>query len=126
MKLFLLLYVSFLGLSAQTQPHVGMKAGVVVSNVKAQYTGSYVDYAHEAKVGVLFGVLVHWPLSESLYFRPGLELIVKGSKERHRGSYFVDGGDYDFTIGQPLTYIDVPLNLLYAIKSGKGKILIGG
>jgi hypothetical protein len=123
----LLASIVLLGFSfAHAQPNIGLKVGVVIAGVNAQYVGSYVDYDHTDKVGVLFGAIAHWPLSKSLYFRPGVELVVKGSKERHRGSSFFGGGEYDFTVGQPLTYIDIPLNLLYAMKSGNGKGLLGG
>jgi hypothetical protein len=110
----------------QAQPRIGLKAGLIASGVKAKYTNSFEDYTQKTKVGPTIGVLVHWPISKSLVLRSGAELVVKGSRERRRGSYFMGGGDYDYAINQPLTYIDIPINFLYSIKSGKGALLIGG
>jgi hypothetical protein len=110
----------------QAQPRIGLKAGVVASGVNAKFKDIYQDYTHKAKAGALFGVMLHWPMTKSLLLCPGVELIIKGSRERHRGSYFMGSGDYDYTIGQPLSYIDIPLNFLYSTNSGKGKFLIGG
>jgi hypothetical protein len=50
-------------------------------------------------------------------------LVGKGSKEGHRRNDVY--GNYDFAISQPLTYLDVPLNIMYAVKSDKGKFIIG-
>jgi len=103
---------------------IGLKAGFLISNNKVEYTNSNIGYPHEAKKGGLIGLVVDLPLSKKVSCRSGLELVIKGSKERHRGSGFY--GNYDFTISQPFLYLDVPLNLVYAIKSSKGKFIIGG
>jgi hypothetical protein len=112
--------------SVQAQPRIGLKAGLVASSVDAEYSNSYEDYTQKTKVGFLFGVLLDWPLSKNLALRPGAEFVVKGSRERRRRSYFMGGENYDYTVGQPLTYIDIPLNLLYSINGSKGKLLMGG
>lgn len=106
------------------KPNIGLKAGFLISNNDVEYSNSIIKYTHEAKKGALLGLVVDLPLSKKVSFRPGLEFVIKGSKERHRGSSSF--GSYNFAISQPLFYLDVPLNLLYAVKIGKGKFIIGG
>ncbi len=106
------------------KPDIGLKAGFLISNNDVEYSNSIIKYTREAKKGALLGLVVEWPISKKFSFRPGLEFVIKGSKERHRGSSSY--GSYDFAVSQPLFYLDVPLNLLYAVKIVKGKFIIGG
>ena len=123
---YLLLFLVLINFSwVQAQTRLGLKAGVVTSGVKARYNDFYQDYTHEAKAGALFGVMANCPISKNIIFRPGVELVIKGSRERHRGTDLF-GEEYGFSIGQPLTCIDIPLNFLNSTNSGKGKFLIGG
>ena len=123
MKFFLLIITSLSSLSINAQLKIGLKAGFLISNNKVDYTNSNAEYSNEAKKGGLFGLVADWPLSKSIFLQSGLELVVKGSKERHSGGGIY--GNYDYAINQPLTYFNVPLNLIYAANTGKGKFIMG-
>jgi hypothetical protein len=101
-----------------------LKAGVLLSNNKVVYTNSNTEYSNESKKGGLIGLAAHWPLSKNISFQSGIELVVKGSKERRTGSGVY--GDYNYANSRPLIYLDVPLNLVCAAKAGDGKFIIGG
>ncbi len=105
------------------KPKIGLKAGFLISNNKVDYTNRNTGYSSEAKKGGLFGLVADWPLSKNTFFRSGLEVVIKGSKERRRGSGIY--GNYNYAISQPLTYLDVPVNLMYAANTGNGKFIIG-
>ncbi len=124
MKLLLLIAL-FSSLSLNAQLKFGAKAGFLVSNNTVEYinVNEALEIINEAKAGALIGVVADWQLSQSLSLRSGLELVIKGSKERQRENSFYS--NYGFTIGQPLTYLDVPINLVYAIKCSSGKFIIG-
>ncbi len=123
MQFFLLIITSLSSLSINAQLKIGLKAGFLISNNKVDYTYRNTGYSSEAKKGGLFGLVADWPLSKNTFFRSGLEVVIKGSKERRRGTGIY--GNYNYAISQPLTYLDVPVNLMYAANAGKGKFIIG-
>jgi hypothetical protein len=90
----------------------GIKAGMAVANMQSEYR-SVPTYYSDRKLGGMVGILIRTPLGRSLYFQPELLMVGKGYQEQQEF--------YDARVD--LTYIELPLNLLY---KSKGGFFIGG
>ena len=69
------------------------------------------------------GVNIIIPVAPDIYFQPGLLYSVKGAKDDFFSPEAKASGD--FTTTTKLSYIEMPLNLLYRPQLGKGYILLG-
>ena len=69
------------------------------------------------------GVNVNIPVAPDFYFQPGLLFSVKGAKNDFFSPGTKASGDFETTT--KLSYIEMPLNLLYRPQLGKGYILLG-
>ena len=105
--------------SRDTEPvnklRFGIKAGAAIASMQVKYRSVPADFS-ENKLGGIVGVLIRTPLKGSLYFQPELLMVGKGYKEKQSG--------YDSRVD--LTYIELPLNLLYKFSTSKGGVFIGG
>jgi hypothetical protein len=71
------------------------------------------------KIGANVGVNLEIPIAANLYFQPGLLVTNKGSKRKEVI------GTQSLTSTTYITYIEVPLNVLYKANLGTGKLLVG-
>jgi hypothetical protein len=88
--------------------------GVNFQNLNGKdITGSSLD--NDLNIGYHIGVNLQIPIAPEFYFQPGVMVSTKGAK--NNGNLF--------TTTTKLTYVEVPLNLVYKGRLGNGFIMIG-
>lgn len=93
----------------------GVRAGVNFQNINGKEAdGSSTDY--KLKTGFNIGVNAEVPIAPDFYVQPGLLFTTKGAKVK------VTGAD-DAKVN--LSYLEIPINLLYKPEIGGGKLLLG-
>ncbi len=95
----------------------GVKAGIAIANCQLEYSStSFAIGNPKSKLGVIGGVFAGILLSKKICFQPELLMVGKGMKENNQSySYRTD-----------LTYLELPLNLLYRLQNVKGSFFVGG
>lgn len=94
---------------------IGIKAGLANSNSTIKYynTSAQSNKANsEVGLSILTGVYCNISMGKNFALRPGVELVGKGNIS----GYFPGR----------ITYVDLPLNILYKVKHAKGNTLVGG
>jgi hypothetical protein len=104
--------------SYSQKPVFGIKLGVALSNATIKMDPNPGGYSYSTKAGLLGGIYFDLSLAKQLIFRPGGEVVFKGARER-----YINAG-YNYPIR--LTFLDIPINILYKGKIGTGYILVGG
>jgi hypothetical protein len=96
----------------------GIKGGVNFQNLNGKdYSGDKLE--NDMLIGYHAGVDVQIPIAPQFYFQPGLLYSLKGAKN----TYTVTGTEY--TSSTKLSYIEMPLNLVYKALLGKGYFMLG-
>lgn len=96
----------------------GIKGGVNFQNLNGKdYSGD--KLTNDMLIGYHAGVDVQIPIAPQFYFQPGLLYSMKGAKN----TYTVTGTE--FTSTTKLSYIEMPLNLVYKALLGKGYFMLG-
>lgn len=94
----------------------GVRAGVNFTNVTGKdYAGNSLDN-NKLKTGFNIGVNAEIPIAPDFYVQPGLLFSTKGTKIKPSGSPDVKVN---------LSYIEIPINLLYKPELSGGKLLLG-
>jgi hypothetical protein len=107
-------------LSLHAQIGFGVKGGLNFQNVN----GKDIDgnkRENGLSTGFHIGATVDIPVAPDFYFQPALLLSTKGTK--YKILMVKSTSDYDAALH--LTYLELPLNLLYKPKLGSGHILLG-
>ncbi|MBO9200885.1 MULTISPECIES: porin family protein [Niastella] len=104
-----------LGAKAQDKTTFGVRAGVNFQNINGD-DGAGHDYDYKMKTGFNIGVNAEIPLAPQFYVQPGLLFSTKGAKQE------VANTD---DIKLNLSYLEVPINLLFKPELGAGKLLLG-
>ena len=100
--------------SAQTTEGTsfGFKAGVNFQNLTGKdVNGDKLD--NKLKTGVALGVNAQIPIATDFYIQPGVEFNQKGAKS--------NDGNYTTS----LSYIDIPVSLVYKPMLGTGRLILG-
>ncbi|MEN8230441.1 MAG: porin family protein [Bacteroidota bacterium] len=111
-----ILLLSALALCAQGDQKMafGVQAGVNIQNLNGQdILGNKLD--NSLATGFHAGVNVMIPVAPDFYFQPGLQFSQKGAKNT------VVAVDINYKI----SYVELPLNLLYRGALGNGYVLLG-
>ena len=112
----------FSTLALQAQIGFGLLGGVNFQNINGKdNNGNKLE--NGLLTGFHAGVNVIIPVAPDFYFQPGLLFSVKGAKNDFFSSEVKASGDYVTTT--KLSYIEMPLNLLYKPQLGNGFILLG-
>jgi len=91
----------------------GIRAGVNFTNITGKdYSDKDLD--NKIKTGFNVGVNAEVPIAPDFYVQPGLLVSTKGAKNK---------ADNDIKLN--LTYLELPINLLYKPALGPGKLLLG-
>jgi Outer membrane protein beta-barrel domain len=101
--------------------HIGIKAGVVFAGCTIEYADASNKNSFSLKAGPEAGIFLDIPVSKKISFRPGGDLVRKGTKENVNDQ----NGGLIFPYRIPFTYIDFSLNMLYGIDNKKGKLMLG-
>lgn len=110
--------VSAVSASAQMLPKIGLRAGVNIAKLRT--AGENRSSSTENLTNFKVGGYVDFGLAGGLSFQPGIELSGKGGKN----SFANSGTSYQETVN--LLYVEIPINILYNIPVGIGKIYLGG
>jgi len=113
-----LLYLSALFILAtftvQAQIGFGILGGVNFQNLNGKnFVGDKLEY--DMIIGYHAGVNVQIPIAPEFYFQPGLLFSTKGAK-------FVESS---LTFTTKLSYVEIPLNVVYKGKLGNGFVMVG-
>jgi Outer membrane protein beta-barrel domain len=112
----------FLTITLQAQIGFGLLGGVNFQNINGKDNSG--NKLHNGLLtGFHAGVNVNIPVAPDFYFQPGLIFSVKGAKNDFFSPPTKASGDLITTT--KLSYIEIPLNLLYRPQLGKGYILLG-
>ncbi|MCW3111474.1 MAG: hypothetical protein JWQ09_5980 [Segetibacter sp.] len=96
----------------------GICFGGALTNITGKDSqGKFLD--PDSKVGAHIGVNVEIPIVQDFYFQPGLLITNKGAKMEETVNTRTS------TATTNLTYIEIPLNLLYKPKLGAGNLILG-
>jgi len=106
----------------QAQIGFGLLGGVNFQNINGK-DGNGDKLENGLLTGFHAGVNVNIPVAPDFYFQPGLLFSVKGAKNEFYTPPIKASGDYTTTTR--LSYIEMPLNLLFRPQLGNGHILLG-
>jgi len=104
-----------LNTKAQDKVTFGVRAGVNFQNLNGKDDAGK-DLDNKIKTGFNVGVNAEIPLAPDFYVQPGLLFSTKGAKQKNTGA-----DDLKVTI----SYLEIPINLLYKPTLGDGKLLLG-
>lgn len=97
---------------AQAQTTFGLRAGVNFQNLNGKNDGDKLE--NKLTTGFNIGVNAEIGIAPDFYFQPGLLFTTKGAKME---------GDDD--VKASLSYLEIPLNLIYKPVLGSGKLIAG-
>lgn len=104
---------------AHAQTKIGLKAGVSFSNIREKDEAGQKS-STQFMPGAQVGLTVDIPLSGNIYLQPAFVYADRGFKQAKGGFYgTADGVEVD------VSYIEVPILLLYKPKIGKSNLLLG-
>ncbi|MBN2862484.1 MAG: PorT family protein [Bacteroidales bacterium] len=112
----------FAAFTLQAQIGFGILGGINLQNINGK-DGSGEKLTNALITGFHAGVNVNIPVAPDFYFQPGLLFSVKGAKNEFFSPPTKASADYSTTT--KLSYMELPLNLLYRPLLGKGHILLG-
>src|ERR1700710_517870 len=121
-KTFLLLALALFSLTTFAQTTTfGIKAGVNFSKLTSSGDGGSIST--QSLTGFHIGVVVDAGINDNFSFQPGLLFSTKGGKSSFSGD--VDGQSFSGSAKITLNYIEVPINFLYKVPAGDGKVFFG-
>jgi hypothetical protein len=107
---------SLAGFSQIGKTTFGLRAGVNFQNLNGDdYNGDDLD--NKIKTGFHIGANAEIPIAKDFYIQPGVLFSTKGARHDN----FIGGNDLKVN----LSYIEIPVNLLYKPVLGPGKLLLG-
>jgi hypothetical protein len=109
-------------LAMQAQIGFGLLGGVNLQNINGK-NSSGTKLENGLLTGFHAGVNVNIPIAPGFYFQPGLLFSVKGAKDEFFQPLSKASGDYTTTTR--LSYVELPLNLLFRPQLGNGYLLLG-
>nr|WP_162988966.1 porin family protein [Pedobacter schmidteae] len=115
---FLLMLIITFNL-AKAQTRIGVKAGLNFSNVMAKDERSNKQETQIA-TGFLVGLTADIPVSGDFFIQPGIQYVEKGFKQK-KGGYYGLANNFKVNV----SYVEVPVNILYKPQLGNGKLLLG-
>jgi len=76
---------------------------------------------HDYVLGATIGILLDVPMQKIGSFQPGIDYIGKNSKDT-----YTDNNGQTIHTKTTLSYLEVPMNVLFRIPQGNGKVTVGG
>jgi hypothetical protein len=109
--------------SAQSiQPQVtrvGFFGGPVAGNMWEKVGG--MSRMHDYVLGATLGIMLDVPMQKIGSFQPGIDYIGKNSKDS-----YTDNNGQPVNTKTTLSYLEVPLNVVFRIRHGDGNFTLGG
>jgi hypothetical protein len=110
-------------IAMQAQMGFGLLGGVNLQNINGKDANGD-KYENGLMVGFHAGVNVNIPIAPDFYFQPGLLFSVKGAKDNFFNMPTKAAND-NYNTTTKISYIEIPLNLLFRPQFGNGHILLG-
>ena len=112
--LLITLATTVLAIGAKAQNTTfGVRAGLNLQNLNGEYSNGN-DLDTKMKLGVNLGVNAEIPIAPDFYIQPGLLFATKGAKDKTYRK-----------VNHRLSYLEIPINLLFKPELGNGKMLLG-
>lgn len=109
----LITIVFALGAKAQDKVTFGVRAGLNFQNLNGDdFWGN--DFNGKIKLGINLGVNAEIPIAPDFYVQPGILFSTKGAKDKTYRK-----------INYGISYLEIPINLLFKPELGDGKLLLG-
>jgi hypothetical protein len=105
--------LSALNLKAQDKMTIGARAGLNFQNITGKDDEGNKSSA-KMKVGIHIGLNAEVPIAEDFYLQPGVLFSTKGAKDKTFRK-----------VNLRLSYLEIPINLLFKPELGDGKLLLG-
>jgi hypothetical protein len=102
-----------IGATAQDKTTFGVRAGINFQNITGD-DGNGHKFDNKLKTGINLGLNAEIPVAEDFYIQPGLLFSTKGAKDKTYRK-----------INVRLSYLEIPINLLFKPQLGDGKLLLG-
>ncbi len=126
MKIKPIIFIAVLAMTAtalQAQVNFGIVAGPNFQNVNGKgFSGEKLE--NGLIVGFHSGVIASIPIAPDFYFQPGILYSQKGTRS-NQFQLPTKSTNNEFSTTLRISYIEMPLNLLYRPQFGNGHILIG-
>ena len=113
-KIVLIAAFTMVAAMSYAQTTFGVRAGVNFQNINGK-DESGEKLTNDMIVGFNAGVNAEIPVAPDFYFQPGLLFSTKGAKESVEG----------YTTQINLSYVELPLHLVYKPLLGKGHLILG-
>jgi hypothetical protein len=91
----------------------GVRAGINFQNLTGD-DGNGHKLDNKLKTGINLGLNAEIPIAEDFYIQPGLLFTTKGAKDKTYRK-----------VNYRLSYLEIPINLLFKPELGEGKLLLG-
>jgi hypothetical protein len=91
----------------------GVRAGINFQNLTGD-DGNGHKYDNKLKTGINLGLNAEIPIAPDFYVQPGLLFTTKGAKDKTYRK-----------VNYRLSYLEIPINLLFKPELGDGKLLLG-
>jgi hypothetical protein len=106
--------------SIQSQTtRIAFFAGAVAGNMWEKVDGK--SRMHDYVLGSTFGILLDVPMQKIGSFQPGVDYIGKNSKNT-----YTDNNGQTVHTKTTLSYLEVPMNVIFRIPNGSGNVTVGG
>ena len=121
-NIFLIIALVMISISAYSQtngPTFGLRAGVNLQTINGKDIGGdklEMDIVPRFHVGAVVNI----PFAPDFYFQPGLLFSTKGAKSNN--SFL---GLVDFSVEYNISYIELPLNIVFKPALGNGHFVLG-
>jgi len=112
--------LSFAGIAQNSS--IGIQAGANMSSPTIK-DGSGSSFSKDMKIGLLAGIVIEVPFSESIGFRPEINFIQKGHKISSKET--IGSISYTDESEATLNYVEIPLNFVYNIPAGANHVFVG-
>jgi Outer membrane protein beta-barrel domain len=93
----------------------GIKSGIAFSKGNVEVIDSANNFSSSGKTGIILGVFLDKIITQKFNFQLALQYVRKGYKENSFG--------YEYN--NPISYLEFPLNILYALPSKNNRYYIG-
>ena len=117
------MFATLVATSAYGQVSLGVRGGYINSEIVSTGTNHHVGTS--ASDNWTVGAYANIPLFSHWYLQPGIDYTQKGATMNF-GTYHPDFLFTTDVTKLKLQYLEVPVNLVYKINTGIGKIVLGG
>jgi Outer membrane protein beta-barrel domain len=113
------IFILVVNLVSAQSTRLGFYAGPVASNMYEKVGDE--SRMHNYLLGASIGILLDVPMQRIGSFQPGLNYIGKNSKDE-----YTDNTGTLVKTKTTLSYLEIPLNVLFRLPGGGGKVTLGG